>query len=346
MVIRIECLPSIDDLAVTKRSSTPPTDPSLATDADVYHAYRLILGRDPDPDGLAHYRQLITDGLTVDALARTFLHSDEHTQRIGQERRNDEAVIDLGGYQVIVRRSDPDFGADIAHWRVYEEPVRDALRELLTVGDTCLDVGANIGVMTFLAAAAVGPTGRVIAVEPNPDNVQLLYRGILLNRCSNVEVLPLAAAGHQAIVGLSGRSNTRLMGPDSAAPPAWFVQSVTLDETLATLPKLDVIKMDIEGTEAAALRGLERLITTHRPALVVEFNPRCLKQQGEDPAAFVAQILELYPDIRVVSQFGDDRRFARADDLVSFWHRREAEVAAAGKLPSGLLHFDLVTERR
>ena len=130
---------------MTKRSSTPPTDPSLATDADVYHAYRLILGRDPDPDGLAHYRHLITDGLTVDALARTFLHSDEHTQRIGQERRNDEAAIDLGGYQVIVRRSDPDFGADIAHWRVYEEPVRAALRELLTVGDTCLDVGANIG---------------------------------------------------------------------------------------------------------------------------------------------------------------------------------------------------------
>ena len=57
---------------------------------------------------------------------------------------------------------------------MYEEPVRAALRELLTVGDTFLDVGATIGVMTFLAATAVGPTGRVIAVEPNPDNVQLL----------------------------------------------------------------------------------------------------------------------------------------------------------------------------
>ena len=333
-------------MAVTKRPSTPPTDPSLATDADVYHAYRLILGRDPDPDGLAHYRRRIAEGLTVDALTRTFLHSDEHAQRLGQERRHDEAAVDLGGYQVMVRRSDPDFGADIAHWRVYEEPVRAALRELLTVGDTFLDVGANIGVMTFLAATAVGPTGRVIAVEPNPDNVQLLYRGILLNRYSNVEVFPIAAADQQAIVGLSGRSNTTLTEPDSTAPPTWFAQSVTLDETLAALPKLDVIKMDIEGAEAMALRGLERLVTTYRPALVVEFNPRCLKQQGEDPAAFAAQILKLYPTVRVVSQFGDDQRFTRADDLVSFWHRREAEVAAAGKLPSGLLHFDLVTERR
>ena len=158
-------------MAVTKRPSTPPTNPSLATDADVYHAYRLILGRDPDPDGLAHYRRRIAEGLTVDALARTFLHSDEHAQRLGQERRHDEAAVDLGGYQVMVRRSDPDFGADIAHWRVYEEPVRAALRELLTVGDTFLDVGLGH------ALDGVAEFGGDQLGEIGIDHVDMPYTG-------------------------------------------------------------------------------------------------------------------------------------------------------------------------
>ena len=57
-----------------------------------------------------------------------------------------------------------------------------------------VDVGANVGVLTFLAASIVGNTGRVIAVEPNPDNLQLLYRGIVLNGFNNVKVLPHAAS--------------------------------------------------------------------------------------------------------------------------------------------------------
>lgn len=127
--------------------------------------------------------------------------------------------------------------------------------------------------------------------------------------------------------------------------PGRLAQSVVLDEILHDLPRLDLVKMDIEGCEPAALRGLRRLVTTHRPTLVVEFNPTCLARRGEDARAFAGQILELCPRVRAVSAFGDDEPFTRADDLLAFWRRRATEVTAEGALPEGLLHFDLVAAR-
>lgn len=329
-----------------RRFSPPKTsaDPGKATEADVYHAYRLILRREPDEGGVAHYRRLVVDGLSVDALVQAFIGSDEYHQCLDRDRRASETPVDLGGYQVMVDRRDPDFGADIAHWHVYEEPVRQVLRERLSPGDVCLDIGANVGVMTFLAASLVGPGGRVIAVEPNPDNVQLLYRGLLLNRFTNVEILPLAAGDRRAVFALSGRSNTELLAAGTPTMTGRFVQSVVLDDVLGDLPRLDLVKMDIEGHEPAALRGLERLVTTHRPTLLVEFNPRCLERHREDAHTLLSWILELYPRVRAISHFGDDERFSRADDLMAFWRRRAAAITAEGRLPEGLLHFDLATE--
>jgi FkbM family methyltransferase len=321
------------------------TDPKLATEADVTYAYRLILRREPDAAGLAHYRQRVADGLPFDELLRAFLGSDEYLARLDEERLADQAPVDLGGYSVIVQKGDPDFGRDLFHWQVYEEPVRAAIRAQLTAGDVCLDVGANVGVMTFLAASIVGAEGRVIAVEPNPDNVQLLYRGLLFNRFTNVEVLPLAASDRRAVFSLSGRSNTNLedaRGPDAAGA---FVQSVALDDMLGDLPRLDLVKLDVEGHEPQALRGLDRLVGRHRPTLLTEFNPRCLGQQGQDPDAYLAQIFARYPRLRALSPFGDDAAFDQADDVMAFWRTRDAEVAGEGKLPKGHLHFDLVVPR-
>ena len=318
---------------------------TVATEQDVVGAYRLLLKREPDAGGLAHYLERVRGGLTVDELIESFVSSDEYHDRVTAERYRDAVPVDLGGYQVVAQQSDPDFGHHLVHWREYEEPVRAALRELLTPGDVCVDIGANIGVMTFLAAAAVGPSGRVLAVEPNPDNVQLLYRGLLLNGYTNVEVLPVAASSRRAVFSLVGRSNTHLEGADATAAQGTFVQSVALDDTLGLLPRLDVVKMDVEGHEPEAFRGFRRNIERHRPSLLLEFNPRCLSGvQGQDPTAFAREILALYPRVRAISHFGDDITFESAEALMVFWERRDREVTAAGQLPAGALHFDLVAK--
>src|SRR5262249_52974008 len=118
-----------------------------------------------------------------------------------------------------------------------------------------------------------------------------------------------------------------------------------LDDMLSSLPRLDFVKMDIEGHEPAALRGMRKLIDRFRPTLLVEFNPRCLAEQSEDSIQFLRQLFAGYSRARVISQFGDDMTFERAEDVVQFWRRRDEELTAEGKLPKGLLHFDLVVRQ-
>jgi FkbM family methyltransferase len=326
------------------RSPDSRADPSRATEDDVRHAYRLLLKRDPDQAGLGHYVRRVREGLPLDELIAEFVRSDEYHDRLERERIAEEQPVDLGGYQILVPTRDPDFGSNIFHFRQYEEPVRQVMRDHLREGHVCVDVGANIGVMTFLAASLVGPAGLVIAVEPNPGNVQLLYRSIVLNGLTNVQVLPLAASDRRTVFSLTGRSNTHLIGPRGAAGGGAFVQSVPLDELFGGLPRLDFVKLDIEGHEPPALEGMWQLVTRHRPVILTEFNPRCLGIQAQDGSAYLRRLLSLYPRVRVISHFGDDETFGSAGEVMGFWDRRAAETAASGQLSPGLLHFDLVLQ--
>ncbi len=324
-----------------------PVDPRLATEADVLAAYRLILQREPDEAGVAHYRQRVQEGVPLAELVNNFLMSDEYHDRVQRRRAEDLREVDLGGYRLLVSIGDPEFGALLHSYGVYEEPVRDAMRAHLKSGDVCIDVGANVGVLTFLAASIVGPRGRVIAVEPNPENVQLLFRNIAFTKATNVEVWPLAASDRRSVFSLTGRSNTHLVSArDSADGGGDFVQSVVLDEFLGHLTQLNFVKMDIEGHEPAALRGMRRLLDRHRPTLLVEFNPRCLNVQSEDPRSYLDLLFSLYSRVQVISQFSDNPVFERAADLMAHWTEKSEEVTAKGQMPDGLLHFDLLTRPR
>jgi FkbM family methyltransferase len=334
-----------------RRGTLSPGDrPSAAgdraTDDDVFYAYRLILKRDPDPAGLAYFQKLVAEGLSLDRLIGAFVNSDEY-----QLRQTDEATptaVDLGGYHVCIQKLDTDVGQSIFHSHKYQEHVRRAARENLREGDVAVDVGANVGALTFLAASIVGPAGRVIAVEPNPDNLQLLYRGIVYNGYGNVEVMPHAASNRRSVFSLTGgTSNTHLIGARAPEEGGHFVQSVVLDEALDGLPRLDFVKMDIEGHEPLALEGFARLIGRYRPVLLVEFNPHCLVDlQRQDPLAFLKQIFAFYSRVRVTSAFEDDETFDSADQVMGYWERRNREVTAQKLRPDRLLVFDLVTRNR
>ena len=311
-----------------------------ATLEDVRYAYRLFLKRLPDAAGLANYERLVARGLALDDLIRGFSNSEE--------ARADTlpTPIDLGGYRVCVQPRDADFARAIIASRDYEPHVRRAVRDRLDPGDVVVDVGANVGCIALLAATLVGDRGTVVAVEPNPDNLQMLYAGMVLNDVANVRVLPHAASVRSEVCSLSRDTSNSNLVAAQAPGLCVYTQTVVLDEVLAALPRLDLVKMDVEGHEIDAFDGFRASIERHRPALVVEFNPRCLVQlEQREPAELLDRLLALYPSVRATSAFGDDEPFSRTAELLEYWRDRNREVTAAGLLPDGLLHFDLIAER-
>jgi FkbM family methyltransferase len=331
--------------------------PTLATAEDIATAYKLLLRRPPDPDGLHLYREWVARGLTLDELVGSLMNSDEFRQRIvpllpgelktairRQALAEDVVSVDLGGYMVCVRASDGDFGRAIVATGDYEPHVRRFLMDTLKAGHVVIDVGANVGCLCLQAARLVGEQGRVIAVEPNPDNLQLLYAGILLNEWAHIQVLPCAAWDAPGIMSLKGgASNTYVVHAVPLDEGRAYAQLVRLDEALASTDRVDLIKIDIEGHEPRAVRGAHGLIEKHRPILLTEFNPRCLRDVGGvAPIDYAEQILSYYSRLRVITAFGDDTEVRDARSLMAYWERRNAELTRGAILPQDMLQFDVI----
>ncbi len=171
---------------------------------------------------------------------------------------------------------------------VYEPEVTAFFRRSARPGDTALDLGAHVGYFTLLLAKLVGPRGRVVAFEPHPENFALLSKNVRENGYGNVSLYQAAVAersGRGWLLSEPSSSFCHRLGQAPTDPSAIEVDTVALDEELAGLAgTIRWVKMDVEGAEVAALRGMERVIQSSRPlSLVVELFPRALARSGSSP---------------------------------------------------------------
>ena len=257
-----------------------------ATMGDVVSCYRLLLGRQPDPGGLAHYRQRLSAGtISVRDLVGEFIGSVEfvHAHPHGHEQPSTEIVTTCEVFRMHVDPGDYAVGHTIARTGSYEPEVSAAVRKVLGHGGTFVDVGANVGWFSLLGASLVGPSGRVIAIEPNPLNVALLRDSAKDNGFDNIDMLTMALAAKPGAIALeTDGSNGRITpidGPPAEPIEASFVVAARpLDDVLsdARVTRVDAIKIDVEGAEPLVLKGAGETITRYRPVLISEFYPLAL----------------------------------------------------------------------
>lgn len=183
----------------------------------------------------------------------------------------------------------------------YSLLVIEAMREILRSGDTFIDVGANIGYLTAVAASLVGPNGAVHSFEPVPAYFARLKRLAELNPGFSITAVSCAvgdAAGTSTIyVTHEPGQSTLVSGYKSPSQirSKLEVPTVRLDSYIesrvADPPAL--IKIDVEGFELAVLQGLEAYFkkSDHRPPIICEIAPRACSLCGRsisDLAEFMA----------------------------------------------------------
>ncbi len=170
-------------------------------------------------------------------------------------------------------------------------------RQLLQPGMVVIDVGANVGVYTFLAARCVGTTGRVYAIEPTPNCMACLKSTVVDNRLDRCVVPIEAAVGSQlgqVFLVFSGASVFNRIVPDRAAAGGRRVKAVaqlTLDHLWESehKPQVDLLKIDVEGAELEVLQGAQQLLRSQEPIVMFE-NRQGAKISGTEPTKFLATL--------------------------------------------------------
>lgn len=190
--------------------------------------------------------------------------------------------------------------------REYEPQETELVDKILHDGMTFVDVGANIGYFTVLAAKRVGPTGRVFSFEPEPHNFELLKRNVDANQLTNV------AAHNTAVVDEPKKINMYLSaynygdhrivdGDDDSIRNVGrrhktvSVDGLRLDDCLAAYKRpINIIKVDVQGAEYLVLKGMKRtLIANPDVLLLTEFWPWGMRLSGTDPESYLSELRDL-----------------------------------------------------
>ena len=193
----------------------------------------------------------------------------------------------------------------------FEPYTTELFEQAIRPAATVLDLGAQFGYFSLVAARRVGPEGRVYAFEPVPGNFELLERNIHMNGYRDIIHAVAKAVGDQHTVETmfvyqGSDSHSLYRHPAVAVRETTPVECVRIDEFLKGQP-VDVIKMDIEGHEPFALEGMKQTIArSDHLRLFIELAPAYLRRAGVEPEDYLRQLEGLGFEIHLIDE--DARR--------------------------------------
>lgn len=219
--------------------------------------------------------------------------------------KTDACVVTRGG---VTYDLDLAQGIDFAIYlgNIFERGTRQALSDLVAPSATVLDIGANVGAHTLHLAQCVGPQGHVLAFEPTEFAFGKLTRNLELNPSLRSRVTPyhcFLAAKDEATIPAAIYSSWPLEGQSSPtedfhakhlgqAMPTKTAQARSIDSILAELgnPRIQLVKLDVDGFETEILRGAQMLLQESRPIFVMELAPYVLDERDTS----LAELLDIF----------------------------------------------------
>ena len=187
-------------------------------------------------------------------------------------------IVNVGGHKMVVDRKDCLNLSQSDKFEAYEV---DFIKSTVQKGWTVIDIGAHIGYHTITLSEAVGPDGTVYAFEPDIENHRLLLENLNMAGCKNVIVNRIAVMNRSGVVDFklnpnnSGDNHIVSKNSDGLQVPC-----TSLDEFFESPPQIGFVKMDIQGAEYFAVKGMKKILKDQSPILMTEFAPGLLKRAG------------------------------------------------------------------
>jgi FkbM family methyltransferase len=230
-------------------------------------------------------------------------------RRLGLFAFTEAGICTLATGRRMLLRLDDLVQCTMAHAGEWEGPIFAAVRDRVKPGDVVLDVGGHVGYSALLFADWVGPSGRVIVFEPLPAHAERIEANAALNAFDGrVEIVRAAVSDRDGVVEFQPSSflNTG-MGAIAPGKGKLRVPTIALDDWLdeRNVDRVGLLKLDIEGAEILALRGLERTLRDKRiETLLMEIHPDQLPSFGSS----VPETLSLLSHAGYRTSFWNEQR--------------------------------------
>jgi FkbM family methyltransferase len=213
----------------------------------------------------------------------------------------------LNSFRMYVDTRDTMFTPQILQHGMWEPAITRVFAQSIKSGMTVVDVGANAGYYTLLAAVGVGAGGRVFAFEPEPRNLEILQRNLELNGvCDRVTLSGKAALNERKTLELHQNPRNRGAHTLFLADPAHSpfsrvkVETIALDDAIES--SVDFMKIDAEGSEPLIFQGMKKLLArSPQLKILMEFNTVTLRNAGVDPAGFLALLVKMGFTVKMIT---------------------------------------------
>ncbi len=201
-----------------------------------------------------------------------------------------ESIIMVNGCKMYTKPDDPGISTELSVFKSHEPLNTKILSKILKQGMTCIDIGGNIGYYVLLERKFVGTNGKIIAIEPLPQNFEYLNKNIKLHNFKNIFTFNFACGDKDCIADfyINKKSNGCQLVRDGAPPldpsKGIFskVQVKKLDSLVEELKleSVDFIRMDVEGYELNILKGVRKTLEKFKPIISLELHKRQLGVDG------------------------------------------------------------------
>ncbi len=233
------------------------------------------------------YSYSLSNTLTLRQLVGKALRKLKGPQYEPPQTDNHERYLIQGSWMYV----DDKDSLNLTKYGIYEPVETTMIKKLIKPNYVVLDIGANIGYFTLMMAKQ---SKQLYAFEPEPRNYQTLQKNIEFNHLENVHLYNYAIAEVSGITTLhlcdTNRGMHRIYESQFCKEGTVNVETIAIDDLIEYA---DFIKIDIEGAELGALKGMKRLLKKHHPILLMEFHPPSIIEYGVQPRDVFDFVVEM-----------------------------------------------------